>query len=102
MSVETPPRAPDQEELWALIEEARQRAQRRRRRYARALLLAALAGVGTYLLVARSTRVPTGPVHRAPGMEAVPQRFRPGQFWYTRTISTQHQWLPAGGITIDR
>jgi hypothetical protein len=102
MTVETPPRPPRQDELWALIEEARERAHRRRRRYAVALSLAALAGVGTYLLVAQSARVPARLGHQTPGMGAVPQRFRPGQFWYTRTISTQHQWLPAGGMTIDR
>ena len=102
MTVESPSYPSDQDELQALIEEARQRAHRRRRRYAMVLLLAALAGLGAYGLVTQNTGVPTRPVHRTPEMGAVPQRFRPSQFWYTRTISTQHEWFPAGGITIDR
>jgi hypothetical protein len=101
MTVETPPRSRDQDELRALIEEARQRAHRRRRRYAITLLVAALAGAGVYVLVAQSTGGPARPVHRTPDTGAGPQTFRPGQFWYTRTISTQHEWLPAGG-TLER
>jgi hypothetical protein len=102
MTVETQPRPPDQDELQALIEEARQRAHRRWRRYAITLLVAALAGAGVYMLAAHSARESAKPVHRAPATGAGPQTFRPGEFWYTRTISAQHQWLPAGGITIDR
>lgn len=102
MTVKTHPRPADQDELQALIEEARQRAHRRRRRYVITLLVAALTGAGVYILVAASAGEPVKPVHRTPTTGAGPQTFRPGQFWYTRTISTQHQWLPAGGITIDR
>lgn len=101
MTVESPPRPPDEDALQALIEEARQRAHRRRRRYAIALLAAALAGVGVYVLVAQSSGRPARPAHRTPGTGAA-ATFHPGQFWYTRTISSQHEWLPAGGITIDR
>ena len=54
------------------------------------------------MLVAQVSGGSAGPVNRAPATGAGPQIFRPGQFWYTRTISLQHQWLPAGGITIDR
>src|ERR1700760_3482862 len=102
MTIESPPRPPDQDELWALIEEARQRAHRRRRRYVITLLVAAVAGAGVYMLVAQGTRGPARRVDRTSGTGVAPQTFRPGQFWYTRTISTQHQWLPAGGITSDR
>jgi hypothetical protein len=101
MTVEAPPRPPDQDDLQALIEEARQRAHRRRRRYAITLLLAALAGIGVYVLVAQSTGGPARPVPRRPVLEPGAQTFRPGDFWYTRTISTQHEWLPAGG-TLER
>jgi hypothetical protein len=102
MTVESPPRPPEQDELEALIVEARQRARRRRRRYATALLAAALAGAGVYMLVAHSAGGPAGTVHITPGTGAGPQTFHPGQYWYTRTISSEHEWLPAGGITIDR
>jgi hypothetical protein len=101
VTVETEPRPCEQDELSALIEEARLRAQRRRRRYAIALLVAALTGAGVYVLIAQSTGGPARPVDRTPLTEAGPQAFRPGQFWYTRTISTQHEWLPAGG-TLER
>lgn len=102
MTVQTPPRPLDQDELEALIEEARERAHRRRRRYAVAVLVAALAGAGVYMVLARSAGGPVRPAHRSPGAGPAPQTFVPGRFWYTRTISAQHQWLPAGGITIDR
>ena len=102
MTVESPPRPPGHDELQALIEEARQRAQRRRRRYALVLLVTALAGAALYMLVAESIGGPPRPAHSTSVTGAGPQAFHPGQFWYTRTISTQHEWLPAGGITIDR
>ncbi len=31
-----------------------------------------------------------------------PQKFRPGQFWYTRTVSSMHQSFPAGGTIARR
>lgn len=101
MTVETPPRPPDQDELRALIEEARQRAQRRRRRYAITLVLASLAGAGVYALVAQSAGGPARSFRGTPGTGARPQTFRAGQFWYTRTINTQDERLPAGG-TLER
>lgn len=101
MTVETPPR-PDEDELQALIEEARGRARQRRRRYAIALLLAVLASAGVYTLVTHGAGGRARPVDRAPGTGAGPQTLRSAQFWYTRTITTQHQWLTAGGITVDR
>jgi hypothetical protein len=48
-SVEIPPRAPEHDELDALIEEARRRASRRRCLYGLALVAAILIGCGLYL-----------------------------------------------------
>ncbi|MBV9798635.1 MAG: hypothetical protein JO039_11375 [Solirubrobacterales bacterium] len=101
-AVEAPHRPSEQEELQALIEEARRRARRRRRRYAITLVVAVLAAGALYLVLASGdggAGVPT----RGPQAAGVgPQAFGPGRFWYTRTISTERQWLPAGGMTIDR
>ena len=102
MTVKTPPQPAERDELQALIEETRQRAHRRRRRYAITLLVAALAGASVYMLVAHSAARPARPVQRTPATGAGLQTFRPGQFWYTRTTSSQREWLPAGGITVDR
>ena len=65
MTVTAPPRPPrskdplDREEVEALvealIEEARQRARRRRRKYGAVALLVMLIGVGTFVVVARTT-----------------------------------------------
>jgi hypothetical protein len=46
---QAPPRSPDQDELDALIEEARRRAWRRRRWYGLALIVVFLIGIGLYL-----------------------------------------------------
>jgi hypothetical protein len=51
VSVEAPPREPEQDELDALIEEARRRTRRRRLTYASLLAAAALIAVGSYLLI---------------------------------------------------
>jgi hypothetical protein len=51
VSVEAPPRPPEQDELDALIEEARRRARRRRLAYISLLAAAALAAAGSYLLI---------------------------------------------------
>jgi hypothetical protein len=53
--VETPSRSPEQDELDALIEEARRRARRRRLTYASLLAAAALTAAGLYLLVGGSS-----------------------------------------------
>lgn len=97
MTLEAPPRSPDQEDLQALIEEARQRARWRRRRYAIALLLAVMSAAALYVLLARSGGGATRTTGNAHAAGLGPQAFRRGQFWYTRTISLQHQWVPAGG-----
>jgi hypothetical protein len=49
MPVQAPPHAPQQDELDALIEEARRRARRRRFGYAAALVVATLVGAGLYI-----------------------------------------------------
>lgn len=98
MTVEAPLRSPDQDELQALIEEARQRARRRRRRNGIALAAAALVATGSYLLM---TRLPDWGPKGGTGSNAAMSAKRAairGRFWYTRTISSQHQWMPAGGM----
>ncbi len=102
MTVTAPPRAPEQDELQALIEEARRRATRRRRRYAVALVLLCVFAAGFYALLAGGGLVAGSPTRGARAASAGPQRFRPGQFWYTRTVRSMHQWLPAGGTTFNR
>lgn len=98
MSIEAPQRGPDLDELEALIEEARRRTRRRRRRYAVLVASAVLAGAGLYVLVAQSAGGPARSARATPAAGLGPQVFRPGQFWYTRTVSSQHQSLPAGGV----
>jgi hypothetical protein len=51
VSTQAPPRGPEQDELEALIEEARRRARRRRLTYISLLAAAALAAAGSYLLI---------------------------------------------------
>jgi hypothetical protein len=102
MTVEAPPRTPEQQELEALIEEARRRTRRRRRRYALMLAGAVLAASALYLVLTRDGGGNAAPIQASQRAGIGPRAFRSGQFWYTRTISTVHQWMPAGGITIDR
>ena len=83
-----PPRSPDQDELQALIEEARERARRRRRRNGAVALVTALIIVGGYLLAAQAggdhgpTRVGFASSSSAPLAVGV------GPFWYMRTVGT--------------
>ena len=102
MTVTAPTRPPEQDELQALIEEARRRARRRRRRYAVALVLVGVCGTALYALLAGRGRGAGSPTRSTRAVGAGPQTFRPGQFWYTRTVRSMHQWLPAGGTTFDR
>jgi hypothetical protein len=51
-----------------------------------------------YVLLARGGGGVAGSARSARAAGVGLQTFRPGQFWYTRTISLQHQWLPAGGM----
>lgn len=98
MTVTAPPRPPGPDELEALIEEARRRARRRRRGYALVVGLAVLVGLVVYSFVARGAgsgaRSDGG---QSPGGFSVPRVFRPGQFFYTRTLSTWRVSRPAGG-----
>lgn len=93
-----PPRPPEPDELEALIEEARRRARRRRRGYAAVIGVAVLVGVVVYGFVARGAGggARSGGGRPAGGL-SVPQSVRPGQFFYTRTLSTWHESRPAGG-----
>lgn len=98
MTVTAPSRPPEPEELEALIEEARRRARQRRRGYAAALGLAVLVAALAYVFIARGASSTRGS-HSHPSTSAVsvPPGFAPGQFWYTRTISTRRVSRPAGG-----
>lgn len=102
MTVASPPRPPEQDELCALIEEARRRAVRRRRRYGIAVVLAALCGAGLFALLGRGGSGSGSATRGARAAGVDPQTFQPSRFWYTRTVRSMHQWLPAGGITVDR
>lgn len=99
MTVTSPPLPPEQDELQALIEEARRRTRQRRRRYAIALVLVALSGVVLYLLVAGGRNRVAAPA-RGPHLAASPQLFRPGQFWYTRAITSLQDSEWAGGLVV--
>ncbi|MGN6166934.1 MAG: hypothetical protein ACTHQQ_02010 [Solirubrobacteraceae bacterium] len=101
MTVDAPARPPDQDDLQALIEEARRRAHRRWRRNWIAFAVVGVVAAGLYALVAgladpgtkgsdASTPVLPGTVSAA------------GPFWYMRAVRSMHERLPAGGITMDR
>ena len=101
MSVQTPLRRPERDELQALIEEARQRARRRRRRNVTVLAAALVAAASAVLAIGFAGRgakgrsgssVPASVKHASAG----------GRFWYARAVSSTHERLPAGGITMDR
>jgi hypothetical protein len=96
LTVTATPRPPEHDELEALIEEARQRA-RRRRGYVIALLLVAMSAAAVYALLAQGDGGAGGSAAGVRPVGVGSQMFRPGEFWYTRTVSSQHQWLPAGG-----
>ncbi len=102
MTVQAPPRPSEREELQALIEEARRRTRRRRRGYAIMLVVAVLAAGALYLVLTRGGGGTAAPTRAARPVGVGPRAFRSGQFWYTRTVGSVHQWMPAGGITIDR
>ena len=102
MTIVAPPQTPEQEDLQALIEEARRRARRRRRSMVVVLLLVVLLGAGSYVLVVAGDGRVAHPARGGPAPGVGRQAFGRGQFWYTRTISSQQQWMPAGGVTIDR
>ena len=98
MTVTAPPRPPHQDQMEALIEEARERARKRRRRYGAAVVLVLLAGAGLYTIVARGAGTATVSHGRAPiDALSAPQTFHAGQFWYTRTVTTWRVSRPAGG-----
>ena len=83
-----PPRSPDQDELQALIEEARERARRRRRRNGAVAVVTVLIVVGGYLLAAQAGG-DHGP--RTVGFassSSAPLSVGVGPFWYMRTVGT--------------
>jgi hypothetical protein len=100
MTVTPLSRPPEQDELWALIEEARRRARRRRRRYGLAFVLVCLGGAAVYALLARSVGRPASVIGAPRG--PAPPSAASGPVWYTRTVRLMHESLPAGGITLSR
>jgi hypothetical protein len=88
VTVQAPPRPPEQDQLQALIEEARQLARRRRRRNAAGAVIAALVIVGGYLLATQDHG------HQAPASvkgarsSSAPLSVGVGPFWYMRTMGT--------------
>jgi len=87
MTIEAPPRPVTQDDLQALIEEARRRTRRRRRRSGAAVAAAVLVVTGAYLLALETsgTEAPSsaGSARSSPAL-----RVGIGPFWYTRTIGT--------------
>jgi hypothetical protein len=92
VSVQAARRSPDQDELQALIEEARLRARRRRRRNgavaAQAGQVAALALVGGYLLAAQAGGDRGASSVGVASSSSAPLSVGVGPFWYMRTIGT--------------
>ncbi len=101
MTVTSPPLPPEQDELQALIEEARRRTRQRRRRHAVALVLVALSALVLYLLVVGARNRVAAPA-RGPHLAASPQVFGPGQFWYTRAVASLRDSEWAGGLVVRR
>lgn len=93
MAIVAPSPPGEQEELQALIEEARRRARRRRRRFAFAFLVLLAVTVGGYLL---ATRVYGRTTPAAAGIAGAPAPAVPvgsPPFWYMRTMGTmRHPW----------
>jgi hypothetical protein len=88
MTIEAPPRSPIQDDLQALIEEARRRARRRRRRTGAALAVAVLLATGAYLLATQTSGNGTPSPAAATRSSPTPLRVGIGPFWYMRTIGT--------------
>jgi hypothetical protein len=102
MTVKAPARPGDQDDLQALIEEARRRARSRRRRNGLALAVVALVAGGSYALTARVADHGAKGPRRSSSPTVADRTSAAGRFWYTRSVSLTHEWVPAGGVTIDR
>lgn len=88
MTVQTPPRPPDHDDLQALIEEARQRARlRRRRNGAVAAVAAFVLAVGCLVVAWPFGHGRPASAERA-GSSSAPLSVGVGPFWYKRTIGT--------------
>ena len=88
MTIEAPPRPATQDDLQALIEEARRRARRRRRRTGAAVAVAALIATGAYLLALQTSGNGTPSSAGSASSSPAPLRVGIGPFWYMRTIGT--------------
>jgi hypothetical protein len=100
--VTTSPRSPEDQELQALIEEARRRARIRRRRNGIAAALAVIVAGGTYALVAHGAGHGASSARESSATVTDPQPLEHGPVWYMRAITALHEWMPAGGTTFDR
>jgi hypothetical protein len=85
----------ERDELEALIEEARWRARRRRRRHGAAIMLTVLTGAAVYVLIVRGADRLVDPQTGPPtAAVAAPQLSRAGRYWYVRRIATVRRPLP--------
>lgn len=88
MTIEAPARQATQDDLQALIEEARRRARKRRRRNGAAAAIAVLIAAGGYLLAAGLGGTRTSSSAALAKSSPAPLRVGVGPFWYVRTIGT--------------
>ena len=88
MTVHAPPRPPEDDELQALIEEARLRARKRRRRNGAIAVVGALVLAGGCLLLANAGGGRTSSSTVVARSNSTPLSVGAGPFWYTRTIGT--------------
>jgi hypothetical protein len=88
MTIEAPPRPATEDDLQALIQEARRRARRRRRRTGAAVAVAVLIATGAYLLALQTSGNGTPSSAEATRSSPAPLRVGIGPFWYMRTIGT--------------
>ena len=88
MTIEAPPGPATQDDLQALIEEARRRARKRRRRNGAGAAIAVLIAAGGYLLAAGlgGTRTPSSAALAK--SSPAPLWVGVGPFWYVRMIGT--------------
>jgi hypothetical protein len=88
VTVRAPARSQDEQELQALIEEARLRARRRRRRNGMAGGVVVLVVIGVYFVVGMVAGVQSSANGGLPSSSSAPLAAGVGPFWYTRTIGT--------------
>jgi hypothetical protein len=88
MTIEAPHRPAAQDDLQALIEEARRRARRRRRRNGAVAAVAVLIAAGVYRLALQTGGNGTPGSAGSARSSSAPLRVGVGPFWYVRRIGT--------------